>query len=186
MSEAAHIEQLHRDVQYLKDRLEIRDCIARHARGHDRLDADLITDCYHEDGIDEHGHAINPGPDYAEWANAVHAGGSLLHLHNITTHLCQIDGDTAHCESYVLVSLLNNDGKTARLINGRYIDRLERRNGNWKIALRRTTVDLILMGDASILQAPAFVEQGYAKGVRDKSDMSYQRPLTLDHSVTRW
>ena len=180
------LDQLRRDVRYLKDRLEIQDCLARHARGHDRHDADIISDTYHADGVDEHGYAINVGPAYAEWANAVHAAGSQLHLHNITTHLCEIDGDVAHCESYVLVGLLNNDGKTARLINGRYIDRLERRDGAWKIALRRATVDLLLAGDASILQMPIFKEQGYTRGTRDRNDVSYARPLNMEHPVTRW
>jgi SnoaL-like protein len=180
------LEQLRRDVRYLKDRQEILDCIARHARGHDRHDVELLTSAYHEDGIDEHGHAINPGPKYALWANAIHAAGSKLHTHNITTHLCEIEGDTAHCETYVLVGLLNNDEKSARLISGRYIDRLERRNGAWKIALRRSTVDLLLSGDASILKAPLFIEQGYAKGTRDKRDVSYQRPLDLDAAAERW
>jgi hypothetical protein len=186
MSELPAIERLQRDVQYLKDRLEIADCIARHAHGHDRLDAEIITGTYHEDGVDEHGHAINVGAAYAQWANAVHAAGSLLHLHNITTHRCEIDGDTAHCESYVMVALLNNDGITARLINGRYVDRMERRDGAWKIALRRSTVDWLLMGDASILQAPLFKDQGYTRGTRDRSDVSYQRPLDLDRPITRW
>jgi len=180
------LAQLRRDVQYLKDRLAILDVIARHARGHDRHDVDLLTSAYHEDGVDEHGYAINPGPKYAEWANAVHAAGSKLHTHNISTHVCEIEGDVAHCETYVLVGLLNNDEKSARLISGRYIDRLERRNGEWKIALRRSTVDLLLSGDASILQMPLFVEQGYTKGLRDKRDVSYQRPLNLDETPARW
>lgn len=180
------LDQLQRDVQYLMDRQQILDCIARHARGHDRHDVELLTAAYHEDGIDEHGYAINAGPKYAEWANAVHKAGSRLHTHNITTHVCEIDGDVAHCESYVLVLLLNNDEKGARLISGRYVDRMERRDGAWKIALRRTTVDVLLTGDASILKAPLFVEQGYGKGARDKSDVSYQRPLSLDQAVERW
>ncbi|MFP5306883.1 MAG: nuclear transport factor 2 family protein [Gammaproteobacteria bacterium] len=180
------LEQLRRDVRYLKDRQEILDCIARHARGHDRHDAELLTGAYHPDGIDEHGHAINPGPQYAQWANAVHAAGAKLHTHNLTTHLCEIDGDVAHCETYVLVGLLNNDEASARLISGRYIDRLERRDGTWKIALRRTTVDLLLSGDASILKAPLFTQQGYTKGLRDKRDVSYQRPLSLDDTPERW
>ena len=144
------IEQLQRDVRYLKDRQSILDCIARHARGHDRHDVELLSSAYHQDGVDEHGYAINAGAQYAQWANAVHAAGSRLHLHNITQlYTCEIEGDVAHCESYVLVGLLNNDEKSARLINGRYIDRLERRDGEWKIALRRCTVDLLLSGDAS-------------------------------------
>jgi hypothetical protein len=180
------LEQLRRDVRYLMDRQAILDCISRHARGHDRHDVELLTNAYHEDGIDEHGHAINPGPKYAAWANAAHAAGSRLHTHNITTHTCEIDGDVAHCESYVMVGLLNNDEKSARLISGRYIDRLERRDGQWKIVLRRTTVDVVLAGDASILKAPAFTAQGYTKGIRDKRDVSYQRPLNLDDTPERW
>jgi hypothetical protein len=186
MSTTVDLEQLQRDVRYLMDRQAILDCIARHARGHDRHDVELLSAAYHEDGVDEHGYAINPGPRYAQWANAVHAAGSQLHTHNITTHLCEIEGDVAHCESYVIVGLLNNDGKSARMISGRYIDRLERRDGVWKIALRRSTVDLLLSGDAAILQAPLFIEQGYGKGTRDKRDVSYQRPLTLDVTPERW
>jgi len=186
MNANVDLAQLQRDVRYLMDRQAILDCISRHARGHDRHDVELLGDAYHEDGIDEHGYAINPGPRYAQWANAVHAAGSLLHTHNITTHLCEIDGDVAHCESYVIVGLLNNDGKSARMISGRYIDRLERRDGVWKIALRRSTVDLLLSGDAAMLQAPLFTAQGYGKGTRDKRDVSYQRPLNLDVTPERW
>ncbi len=183
----AEFEQLRLDVQYLKDRQAIYDCIARHARGHDRHDIDLLTDAYHHDGTDEHGYAINPGPKYAEWSNAIHSAGSKLHTHNITTHLCDIDGDVAHCESYVMVALLDTGGTTARLISGRYIDRLERRQGTWKIALRRSTVDVLIAGDASILTAPIFREQGYIKGMQDKRDLAYQRPLTLDETpAERW
>ena len=180
------LDQLKNDVQYLKDRAAILDCISRHARGHDRHDVAMLTSAYHSDGVDEHGHAINSGPRYAQWANAAHAAGSLLHTHNITTHTCEINGNEAHCESYVLVVLLNNDGVSARMISGRYIDRLEKRSGEWRIALRRTTVDVLLAGDASILEAPVFRSQGYTRGMRDASDISYQRPLTLDETPDRW
>jgi hypothetical protein len=175
------LERLARDIAYLKDRQAIADCIHRHARGHDRFDVDLMTGCYHPDGIDEHGAAaINQGPEYGAWANATHARGALMNLHNITTHTCEIDGDTAHAESYVLVGLLNPDGRTVRFINGRYIDRLERRDGAWRIALRRCTLDLLLQGDASLMQSPYIAAAGFIQGQRDRSDVSYQRPLTLD------
>lgn len=181
------LADLARDVRYLLDRRAIEDVVHGHARGHDRFDIDLLTAAYHEDGIDEHGAgAVNRGPDYAEWANAIHAGGSQLHLHNITTHNCEIDGDKAHAESYVLVGLLNPDGKTVRFINGRYIDRLERRDGVWRIALRRCTVDLLIAGDASILTLPQFKAGSYIRGTRDADDVSYCRPLTLDDVVMRW
>jgi hypothetical protein len=180
------LERLAADVQYLKDRLAIADCVHRHARGHDRFDVELMTDCYYPDGIDEHGAAaIHSGPEYGEWANQTHASGALLNLHNITTHTCEIDGDTAHAESYVLVGLLNPDGISVRFINGRYVDRLEKRNGEWKIALRRCTLDFMLQGDASLMKSPYISAAGYIKGMRDKSDVSYMRPLTLGGEVER-
>jgi hypothetical protein len=174
------LRELRRDVDHLMDRQAILDCIASHARGHDRHDADLITAAYHDDGYDEHGKAINRGPDYAAWINPVHAAGSRNHLHNITTHTVEIDGNSAHAESYVLVTLLNHDGITARFINGRYIDRLEKRDGAWRIAVRRSTVEVMISADASALQHPMFAEQGYPKGTRDRRDVSYARPLEID------
>jgi SnoaL-like domain len=174
------LDQLHRDVRYLMDRTAILDCISKHARGHDRHDADLLTEAYHPDGVDEHGHAVNSGPVYAAWVNPVHAAGSQVHTHNITTHTCDIDGDTAHCESYVLVCLLNHDGVTARVISGRYIDRLEKRDGEWKIAIRRSTLELVFTADASLLQSDLTKQQGYPRGTRDRRDLSYLRPLTLE------
>lgn len=187
MTDASRLDAIEAKLAYLWDRRAIEDVVHAHARGHDRFDVELMTNAYHSDGIDEHGSAsINTAPEYAAWANAVHAGGSQLCLHNITTHNCEIDGDTAHSESYVLVGLLNPDGKTARFINGRYIDRLERREGEWRITLRRCTVDLLIAGDASILEMPQFKAGGFIKGERCMDDISYLRPLTLSDDVKRW
>ena len=174
------LERLQRDVQYLMDRTAILDCIARHARGCDRHDEELLSSAYHADGIDEHGATQNPGPEYAAFINASHAASSQAHTHNITTHSCEIEGDVAHAESYVLVALLSTDGGNATFMSGRYIDRLEKRDGTWRIAARRSLVDLVLHGSAALLQLPAFRAQGYPKGTRDRSDSSYQRPLDLD------
>lgn len=180
------LEALQRDVQHLTDRLAIQDCIARHARGCDRHDIDLITSAYHPDATDEHGKATNAGPDYGQWANQAHAATSLMHTHNVTTHSCEIDGDTAHADSNVIVILLGSDGKTAQVISGRYLDRLERRDGEWRIALRRSTVEVMFVADASVLRAPFFTDLGYIKGTRDQLDPSYARPLDLQTAAQRW
>jgi len=177
---------LQRDVRYLRDRAEILDCIARHARGCDRHDEDLITSAYFPDATDEHGHARNSGVDYAAWANTAHAATSRVHTHNITTHNCEIDGDVAHADSYSIVVLLGTDGKTAQFISGRYIDRLERRDGQWRIALRRSTVEVMFTADATVLESKFFTRQGYIHGARDATDLSYDRPLSLDASGTPW
>ena len=179
------LEQLRRDVQYLKDRTEILDCIAKQSRGHDRHDAELMTSVYHEDGVDEHGAVVKTGPEYAEWANGVHSAAFQDHLHHITTHTCEIDGDVAHCESYNIGIFRAKDGNTLSVMGGRYLDRLERRDGRWRIALRRCTVEYAFNADASMLRSGAF--RGFVKGKWDESDLSYARPLELDSEpVERW
>ena len=176
----ADFDELRQDVQYLKDRTEILDCIARHARGCDRHDEAVIGSTYHDDAVDQHGFAMNSGPEYGRWANSSHAATSEVHTHNITTHSCEIEGDVAHCETYSIVVLLGNDGRTAQFISGRYIDRLERRSGTWRIALRRSTVEVMFTADASVLQSGFFKQQGYPKGTRGTNDLSYERPLRLE------
>ena len=178
MSHSDDLEQLRRDVRYLKDRIEILDCVAKQARGHDRHDAELMTRAYHDDGVDEHGPAVNLGPAYGEWANKIHAASFLDHLHNITTHTCEIDGDVAHCESYVIGTMRARDDETIVLIGGRYLDRLERRGGVWKIAIRRCTIEWAFTASAAMMRTGAF--KGFLKGTWDESDLSYARPLQLD------
>ncbi len=183
----AEVRALRREVERLKDRAEIIDCIARHSRGCDRHDEELITSSYHEDAVDEHGFSIARGPEYASWANSSHASTSLTHTHNVTTHSCEIEDDVAHAESYVIVVLLGRNGKTAQFISGRYLDRLERRHGAWRIAVRRSTVEVMFTADASVLQTSFFKERGYVRGTRDRRDLSYERPLTLDNEPPeRW
>jgi len=187
MTVATDLDALARDVRYLMDRSEILDCVSRHARGCDRHDIDLITSAYHVDGVDEHGFAVNPGPEYATWANQTHAETSRVHTHNITTHTCEIDGDTAHAESYAIVVLVGLDSRSAQFITGRYIDRLERRDGQWRIAVRRSTVEGMFLADARVLESSFFTDKGYLVGTRNHSDLSYQRPLTFDTPApARW
>jgi hypothetical protein len=175
---------LQHDVRFLKDRLAIQDCIMRHARGHDRHDVELMTSCFHEDGIDEHGAEVNPGPRYAEWANAAHSAGFELHAHNITTHICELDGDVAYCESYVIGAFVMKGGDKASFASGRYVDQLERRNGEWRISVRRTVIDVVIEGDAPWLRWPG--SGTFPKGVWSKDDLSYQRPLDLTVPGPRW
>jgi hypothetical protein len=179
------LQQLIKDVQYLKDRQMILDVVMRHARGHDRHDKDLMNSCFWDDGIDEHGQFITPGPEYGDWANAAHSGGYLLHTHNITNHTCEIDGDTAHTETCVLGAFLPkySPGR-AKFTNGRYVDRLEKRNGEWRIAVRRTVIDVEIEGESTWPDGD--IPATFPKGVWDTSDVSYARPLQLETPSPRW
>ena len=59
----------------------------------------------------------------------------LSSLQGAAVKAVQIDGDLAHAETYYLFVGRNRD-QTNWIAGGRYIDRLERRGGAWRIALR--------------------------------------------------
>jgi hypothetical protein len=185
MGSEDRLAELERKIQYLTDRQEILDCITSNSRGNDRFDEALLAGSYHPDGFHEIGSDAIPGPAYAAHANHAHAAMCEQNLHHITMHRCEIDGDAAHAESYVIGFFLDNGRETSRIISGRYIDRLEKRDGKWGIVVRRATVEVVVQGTAAMMNLPQFHERGYLKGARDTSDLSYARPLTLDGGE-RW
>jgi hypothetical protein len=185
MSSNDRLAELERKVQYLTDRQEILDCIVRNSRGNDRFDAELVTSSYHAEATHEIGRSAIPGHEYGEHANHAHGAMCEQNLHHVTMHSVEIEGDVAHAESYVIGLFLNKGTQTSKMLSGRYIDRLEKRDGEWRIVIRRATVEVILEGTAAMLNAPAFRERGYLKGARDKTDLSYVRPLGLEGGE-RW
>jgi hypothetical protein len=172
-------------LQELLDRQAIFDCIKRNSRGNDRFDVELITSSYHPDGVHELGRKQISGREYGEHANKAHRGLFDANLHNVTMHTCEIDGDVAHAESYSLGVFLDKGAQTGRMLAGRYLDRLEKRDGEWRIVLRRATVEIAIEGKATLPTGSTLPGSGYLKGERDRTDPSYARPLTIDDGH-RW
>jgi hypothetical protein len=185
MSSEDRLAALEAKVQELMDRQAILECIKRNSRGNDRFDAELVSSSYHADGLHEVGQNRVPGPGYGEHANQAHAKLFDANLHNVTMHMCEIDGDVAHAESYSLGLFLDKGGETGRVLAGRYVDRLERRDGEWRIVLRRSTVEIALEGKATLPTGATLPGSGYLRGNRDRTDPSYERPLSTE-SGGRW
>jgi hypothetical protein len=176
--------KLQATVRQLQDRQAILDCIQRECRARDRQDVDQIAGCWWEDGQDEHGPIITRAPDYPARANRGHGANFHMTSHNITNHLCEISGDTAHCESYVIGGLFWLNGKTTTLAFGRYLDRLERRNGEWRLLVRRCTIEMTADADASWVYSKNI--QGFLKPLWSKDDPSYERPYDAKKAGVRW
>ena len=70
------------------------------------------------------------------------------------------------------------DGAVLMGGSGRYIDRFERRDGVWKIALRRLVIDWRFKADGVVWEGPA--PGAFPEGRWDREDLTYQRPLVLD------
>lgn len=185
MDTEARLAALEAKLQELMDRQAIFDCIKRNSRGNDRFDVELITSSYHPDGVHELGRKQISGRQYGEHANSAHRALFDANLHNVTMHTCEIDGDVAHAESYSLGVFLDKGAESGRMLAGRYLDRLERRDGEWRIVLRRATVEIAIEGRATLPTGSTLPGSGYLKGSRDRSDPSYARPLTIDDGE-RW
>jgi len=166
------LEQLAKDVRYLKDRAEILDCMNRYTRGADRLDQELFLSSYHEDAIDDRGAFTSKPAQRVEWLFNYLASLDNA-THHITNFTLDIQGDVCHAESYVLTTVMPRGSETVTVGTARYIDRLERRNGEWRIAHREGLMDFVFT-------VPTHENHpNVATGKRDRTDRSYARPLTM-------
>lgn len=161
------------------DRHDIWQVMLRYSRGIDRFDRDMLRSCYHDDAVDDHGAFIGTPEAFIDWAMGYHGKNNTVHHHGISNHYCEIDGDTAHSETYYTF-MAGNRGRPPQLCMGRYIDRLEKRAGEWRIAGRMCVSELI----CDLAATP--IPEDYAKVIfsngpsaRDSSDASYMRPLKV-------
>lgn len=171
-------------VRCLKDRQDILDCLMREVRGRDRHDVELTASCYWPEGFDEHGPHITLAADYPARANAGPAAFFSATSHNITNHTCEIDWGCGALRDLCRRALLSKDRKTCTIALGRYLDRLEKRDGEWRIMHRRCTVDMSIEGSAEWLESDAI--KGFLKPVWDQSDISYQRPIEVGSDGAHW
>lgn len=180
MTTEDRLATLEANMRDMLDRQAIFDCIKRSSRGNDRFDTELVASSFHPDAVHDNGRRRVHAHGYGEHANAAHGTLFDANLHNVTMHMCEIDGDVAHAESYSLGLFLDKGAETGRIMAGRYIDRLERRGGEWRIALRRATVEIAIEGQAKLPGGLSLQGSEYLKGHRDRTDPAYARPLSLE------
>jgi hypothetical protein len=124
----------------------IRRRLLEYCRGIDRCDAALVADVYHADGTDDHGSFQGLGREFAVYATESLARRALATTHTIGDSLFDwIDAATADVETPVLAvhrcTADDGDGEFLERFGGRYFDRFEERDGEWRIAERRLTWD---------------------------------------------
>lgn len=153
------------------DHHEIRQTLAEYCHACDRADEAMMAACYTgEDSFDDHGLVRAPGPDYARQmtANIVERTDSVWHVLGQST--IKVTGDLAAAEAFFLgfMRLKPQDG-VSRLnqLAGRFVDRLERIDGKWKIRHRTCVRDTSIT-----LRVEEDMQAGYglAAGMRDAAD----------------
>ncbi len=165
-------------LQQLLDRQDILDCLTRFSRGIDRFDRDLFLSAFHADATVAAGPFVGGPAECYDWAMPMHEAGQVSTHHNLLNVTYDIDGDTAHTETYYLFVGRNRDDSNW-MAGGRYVDRLERREGEWRIALRTNVVEWSGMAPTTPLpfaDVADIARNGSA--ARSRADISYRRPLT--------
>lgn len=154
----------------------IRQCATRYVRGADRHDDELLASAFWPDAQINYGSLFTGNRDaFVAWVEMRHSTAWVAHTHNITNQTIVMDGaDAADVESYC-VWLLRRADDTGVLACGRYIERYERRGGEWRILIRELITDVAFKAECFPTD-PRFV--GPNVGRWDREDLSYRHPMT--------
>lgn len=161
----------------LLDREAIRACLSRFSRGMDRFDREAYLSAFWDDAEMAAGPFVGSASDCWDWAVPMHEEGQLLTHHALLNTTIDLDGGQAHSETYYQFVARNRD-ESLVLAGGRYIDRFERRTGEWRIALRTNLIEWACLPPP--IPPPFSGVRDIAvngESARDQSDPSYQRPL---------
>ena len=125
------------DIEMLRelwDRKQIRELVERYCRAVDRAMVEDGKAVYHQDGTEDHGVYRGPGQGFITFLTELLTKDYIGH-HCLGQTLIELDGDTAHCETYFICGMAwNRPGTSTEFadVRGRYVDRVERRDGDRK------------------------------------------------------
>ena len=160
-------------LQRMLDHYEITQVLAEYCRGCDRVDPRHMAGVYIEDSWDDHGATQAPGPAFARIMTGRIARETDTLAHLLGQSVIHVDGDEAGAETYVIAVTRATRADGRRLCNqlgGRYVDRLVRQDGQWKIkhrtAVRDWSISLNVEEDSYLLAR-------LTEGQRSAADPSY-------------
>ncbi len=179
----------------IADRMAIQDVMYRWCRAVDRLDFALMRDVFHPDAVDNHNVYAGGVDGLIEWIRERHRTIPFS-VHQVSNMLIEFaTPDLALAETYIWnVQRYPAEAKAslAQLSGGRegrpgvgidmtgcsrYVDRFERRNGEWRIA-RRTVVFGIRMMHEIPEDAPRMLPNWIVSS-RDQEDCIFQERRAL-------
>ena len=136
---------MEQQLQELLDRKACEDVLMRYGRTLDWLDEAGQESCFWPDADIDYGFFQGSGADWIPVVMSVEAAAPRR-WHVCTGVLVQVRGDKAKSECYGLSvgSSENEDGEVVdTMFGGRYLDELEKRDGQWRISKRLYIADWI-------------------------------------------
>lgn len=168
------VESLAREVERLRALEEIRARVHGFSRALDRLDRELLARQFWPDAEVDYG-VFYKGAVAGFVDVAMGFQGAMRDTQHLVGNVqASVDGDRATAESYVHAHHVIAQGAdlVQLMVGARYLDRLERRDGEWRIAFRTEVLDW-----GRWLPVPErWFEQNaeMPKGRRDRDDLSYR------------
>ena len=160
-------------ITEIADRLAIAETLARYCRGIDRCDAALLAEVFTADARIDYGDGPKPP---AETIPGLMAGLGAMRLtqHNISNTVMQITGATAKAETHCVALHLipSPDGAIELVVGGRYLDRLAKSDGQWRIAERLYVMDWNRTQPSTMQTEGGLFDSLQRRGARGDSDPS--------------
>ncbi|MEJ7926226.1 nuclear transport factor 2 family protein [Sphingobium sp. AN641] len=164
------------------ERERIRDCLARYCHAIDRRDADLLRSCYWPEAVDDHATFVGTVDAFVTYAMESLAA-MVLTQHNLGQILIRLDGDTAVSQSLLTAYHRMDIGGEHRdiTLGGRYLDRWEKRDDEWRIIHRVLVADWMKDFGASadwsngLAGAPFVSDHAVGKAEGDFSETLFPR-----------
>lgn len=161
------------DITEVADRLAIAETLALYCRGIDRCDGALLAEVFTPDALIDYGDGAKP---IAETIQGLMAGlGSMrLTQHNISNTVMRLAGETARAETncVALHIIPTPDGEIELVVGGRYLDRLVKLEGRWRIAERLYVMDWNRTSPATMQTAGGLFDGLQRRGARVPEDPS--------------
>ena len=155
-------------LEELEARTAIEDCLKRFARAVDRQDWKAAREGYHDGAFDDHGFFKGPPDPFLAHVAKLHETQHHS-MHFNTNVLIEFSAkDKAFVETYVLVLQRFADKRVTA--SARYLDRFEKRNGEWKVVHRT-----LVFGDMvpEPLKEPVRFPQGFTEQKHGLDDPLY-------------
>lgn len=150
---------------------EIKKLQVRYCRACDRMDFDALRACFHPDAVTEYFGKGDVDSFIALGRQTLPA--FVKTTHNTGNQLVEVSGDTAWAEHYTVAThrlAADETGPERDFITAvRYVDRAERRDGEWRIARRVLILDWTRTDPVGEIGP----EPAVLTGRRDPSDPSY-------------
>ena len=151
------------ELEDLVARRDVHAVLTRYCRALDRADRALMRTVYWPDGVDIHGIYSGNAAEFVEFIIDEITQYFEMGTHCLLNVHIDVDGDLAHAESYLYSACRVRPEMTESMFGsryarfhggrgldagneqfvmaGRYLDRLERRDGEWRILRRQVVMD---------------------------------------------